>query len=489
MDWRASGDTVQMPLSSRKASSIAILVAGAFFMENLDGTVIATALPQMGYSFHVSPVDLNMGMTVYMLMLAVFIPISGWTADRFGARTVFVSAIAVFTFSSILCGLSNGLWQFTVSRVVQGIGGAMMVPVGRLVVLRTTEKHNLMRSIAYITWPGLVAPVLGPAVGGFVTTYASWHWIFFLNVPLGVIGVACGVLWITNSRAELLRPFDWLGFALTSTACTTFIYGLELIGRQTSPLLKSSLFLAGGPVLGTLAVIHLRRAPAPVIDLFSLKIKTFAVTIRGGSLFRIAISVSPFLLPLMFQVGFGLNAFQSGLLVLALFAGNLGMKTVTTPVLRHFGFRRVLITNGLVTALAILACSALTPNTPRVVIIGLLFVNGLCRSMQFTTLSTLAYVDIPKSQLSSATSFSSMVQQMTMGMGVATGAIALRVAALLKRHSGSTPTMTDFHIAFALASILAAVAVFDCFSLEPEAGAAVSGHRASDYDRDEAVKT
>jgi MFS family permease len=201
-----------------------------------------------------------------------------------------------------------------------------------------------------------------------------------------------------------------------------------------------------------------------------------------------AISVSPFLLPLMFQVGFGLNAFQSGLLVLALFAGNLGMKTVTTPVLRHFGFRRVLIANGLVTALAILACSALTPNTPRMVIIGVLFVNGLCRSMQFTTLSTLAYVDIPKSQLSSATSFSSMVQQMTMGMGVAIGAIALRIAALLKRHVGSTPTMTDFHIAFALVSILAAVAVLDCFSLDPQAGAEVSGHRAV-YNRDEALKT
>ena len=219
-------------ISARKASLIAMLVAGAFFMENLDGTVIATALPQMGNSFHVSPVDLNMGMTAYLLMLAVFIPISGWVADRFGARTVFAAAIAVFTVSSILCGLSGGLWQFTGARIIQGIGGAMMVPVGRLVVLRTTEKHNLVRSIAYITWPGLVAPILGPPVGGFITTYASWHWIFFLNVPLGVIGITLAVLWITNSKADQHKPFDWTGFGLSSTACTSFMYGLYPEARR-----------------------------------------------------------------------------------------------------------------------------------------------------------------------------------------------------------------------------------------------------------------
>jgi EmrB/QacA subfamily drug resistance transporter len=477
-----------MSLPSRKPSLIAILVAGAFFMENLDGTVIATALPQMGHSLQVSPVDLNMGMTAYMLMLAVFIPISGWIADRFGTRTVFASAIAVFTFASILCGLSNGLWQFTSFRVIQGIGGAMMVPVGRLVVLRTTERHNLLRSIAYITWPGLVAPLLGPPVGGFITTYASWRWIFFLNVPLGLIGLMLTVLWITNLRADQVRPFDWTGFVLSSTACTTFMYGLELIGRQSAPWLPTSVFLACGCAVGTLAVFHFRRAPAPVIDLSTLKIRTFAVAISGGSLFRIAISVSPFLLPLMFQVGFGLSAFQSGLLLLALFAGNLGMKTVTTPVLKRFGFRTVLITNGMVTALAILACSALTPHTPRMLILGVLFVNGLCRSMQFTSLSTLAYVDVAKSQLSSATSFSSMMQQMTMGMGVAVGAIALRLAALLKGHIGGAPTMAEFHIAFALVSILATVAVIDCFSLDPHAGAVVSGHRAPSYESDGALK-
>jgi EmrB/QacA subfamily drug resistance transporter len=469
----------ERPLFSAKSTSIAVLVAGAFFMENLDGTIIATALPQIGRSFHVNPVDLNIGMTAYLLMLAVFIPISGWFADRFGARTVLVTAIAVFTVSSVLCGLSGGLWQFTASRVVQGVGGAMMVPVGRLVVLRTTEKHNLIHSITYITWPGLVAPVVGPPVGGFITTYASWHWIFFLNVPLGILAAALAALWVPNSRPGQVKPFDWLGFVLCGTGCLSFMYGLELIGRQNTPWKSASLYLAGGTLLGILAILHFRRAPAPVIDLISLKLKTFAITIGGGSLFRIAISVSPFLLPLMFQVGFGLNAFQSGILMLGLFAGNLGMKTVTTPVLRRFGFRSVLIVNGILTALLMLGCALLTPQTPRFVVLAVLFVNGLCRSMQFTSLSTIAFADVPKSQLSSATSFSSMVTQLSMGTGVAAGAIALRLAAVLNHNPGGTPSIADFHVAFVLVSILTLLAVIDCFTLEPQAGAEVSGHRVS----------
>lgn len=465
----------------RKSTTIAILVAVAFFMENLDGTVIATALPQMGKSFHVSPVDLNIGMTAYLLMLAVFIPISGWVADRIGARTVFASAIAIFTASSVLCGLSNGMWEFTAARIVQGIGGAMMVPVGRLVVLRTTEKHNLMEAIAYITWPGLVAPVVGPPLGGFITTYVSWHWIFFLNVPLGVIGLGLTLLLIKNLKADEIKPFDWIGFALSSTACVSFMYGLELVGREGTQWLTTTLYLASGCVLGALSVFHFRRARAPLLNLNLLKIRTFAITVAGGSLFRISISVSPFLLPLMFQVGFGLNAFQSGLLMLGLFAGNLGMKTVTTPVLRRFGFRSVLIVNGMLTAVLMLACAAIFPQTPRSAIIAILFLNGLCRSMQFTSLSTLAFADVPKSDFGTATSFFSMMTQMAMGMGVAAGAIALRLSSLVTGNTSGTPTTKEFHGAFIFVAILVGVATIDCFSLKPEAGASVSRHRMSGF--------
>jgi len=461
----------------QKSTSISILVATAFFMENLDGTVIATALPQMGKTFHANPVDLNIGMTAYLLMLAVFIPISGWVADRIGARTVFVAAIAIFTASSVLCGLSNGITAFTAARIVQGIGGAMMVPVGRLVVLRTTEKHNLMEAIAYITWPGLVAPVVGPPVGGFITTYFSWHWIFFLNVPIGIIGLVLSLLWIPNLREDKVKPFDWIGFALSSSACVTFMYGMELVGRENATWGPTLFYLICGSALGAMAVLHFRRAATPLLSLVLLKIKTFAITIEGGSLFRVSISVSPFLLPLMFQVGFGLNAFQSGLLMLGLFAGNLSMKPATTAVLRRFGFRSVLIWNGILTGVLMLGCALLFPQTPRTIILAVLFVNGLCRSMQFTSMSTLAFADIPKPDLSSATSFFSMITQMSMGMGVAVGAIALRAAGLLDGNAHGAPTTKEFHIAFFLVAGLTLLGTIDCFTLDPDAGADVSRHR------------
>src|SRR6266853_4143290 len=376
-------EQAEVPVAHRRPAQVALLVAAAFFMENLDGTVIATALPQMALSFHASPVDLNMGMTAYMLTLAVFIPVSGWIADRLGARTVFSSAIGLFTFASVLCGFSNSLAQFTAARILQGMGGAMMVPVGRLVVLRITEKKDLLRSISYITWPGLVAPVLGPPVGGFITTYSSWRWIFYLNVPLGVVALALASWCITNEPESTTRPFDWLGFALAGTCCVAFMYSLELMGRQTSQWSTIGLFLGYSVLAGWSAVHHMHRAAHPLINFACLRIPTFAVAIWGGSLFRIAIMASPFLLPLLFQVAFGMNAFQSGLLVLTMFAGNLAMKTATTPLLRGFGFRKVLVTNGLISGALIAGCGFLVPQTPRLAIMSLLFLHGLSRSMQF----------------------------------------------------------------------------------------------------------
>jgi EmrB/QacA subfamily drug resistance transporter len=464
---------------TQNSKTISILVATAFFMENLDGTVIATALPDMGKSFHVSPVDLNIGMTAYLLMLAVFIPISGWVADRIGARTVFVSAIAIFTASSILCGLSNGIVTFTGARIIQGIGGAMMVPVGRLVVLRTTEKHNLIDAITFITWPGLIAPVVGPPVGGFITTYASWHWIFFLNVPLGIIGMALSSFLIPNLREDGVKPFDWIGFVLSASACVSFVYGMELVGRESAQWKPTVAYLVAGCVLGLFCVLHFLRAQAPLLSLALLKIKTFAISLQGGSLFRIAISVTPFLLPLMFQIGFGLNAFQSGLLMLGLFAGNLMMKAAVTPILRRFGFRTVVTTNGILNAILMAGCALLFPQTPTIIVLLILFVNGLSRSMQFTAVGTLAFADIAKPEMSSATSFFSMITQMSMGMGVAVGAIALRIAGSLDGNSHGTPTTKEFHIAFLLVALLSVVATLDCFLLAPDAGAAVSGHRMS----------
>ncbi len=445
-------------------------------MENLDGTVIATALPQMARSFAMSPVDLNLGMTAYMLTLAVFIPASGWFADRFGARTVFGGAILGFTAASVLCALATGLWSFTAARVLQGIAGAMMVPVGRLVVVRATEKRDLMRMIGIIVWPGLVAPVLGPPLGGFITTYASWRWIFLLNVPLGLVGIVLAGMLIRNERGPEKKPFDWLGFAWGGGACVSFMYGIELLGRQDAAWGEVGGFVVLAAILGVFAWRHARSHAHPLLDLRALKIPSFAVVVWGGSLFRIAISTAPFLLPLLFQVGFGMDAFHSGLLVLTLFAGNLAMKAVTNPVLRRFGFRTTLLGNGLVVVVAAAACAFFTPATPWPAIAAVLFVNGLCRSMQFTSLTTLSLAEIPGPQMSGASTLSSMVQQMTLGMGIAFGALALRIGAFAEGNATGTPTVMDFHIAFGLVAVLALAALFDVRKLAADAGAEVSGH-------------
>jgi MFS family permease len=369
------------------------------------------------------------------------------------------------------------LWEFIFARVLQGIGGAMMVPVGRLVVLRVTEKKDLMRAMAYLTWPGLAAPVLGPPLGGFITTYASWRWIFFLNVPLGIIAMVLALRWVHSDRMHAERPLDWKGFALAGSACTSLLYGMELIGRPEQGWTAPVLFLAYGLAAGALAVRHVQRVEHPILDLTALRIHTYSVSQISGTFFRVAVSVSPFLLPLMFQVPFGMNAFHSGLLLLAMFFGNFSMKSVTTPVLRRFGFRRVLVVNGLITGVMLLSFALLTPQTPLVLIVLLLFIHGLSRSMQFTGVNTLAYVDVPKPQMSGANTLASVVQQLGIGMGVAVGALALRGAAWLRGNHTATPALGDFHVAFAMVALMAFWAVRDCRALDPHAGAEVTGHR------------
>jgi EmrB/QacA subfamily drug resistance transporter len=456
----------------RQNWTIALLVAGAMFMEQLDGTVIATALPQMAASFDVGPVDLNVGISAYLLTLAVFIPASGWMADKFGSRSVFIAAIATFTLASILCGLGQTLWQFIGSRVLQGVGGAMMVPTGRLIVLRNTEKQHLMKAIAYLTWPALSAPVLGPPLGGLITTYATWRWIFILNVPLGLIAIACARALIPNVRGEGRGPFDWRGFAMTGFAGFGLVYSLESIGRGHMSMAMSAILLAASILIGVLAISHLLGAKYPLLDLAAFRAPTFMIAVRGGTAFRAAITALPFLLPLLFQLVFGLDPFASGLLLLALFAGNLGMKPATSAVLNRFGFRSTLLGNGAIAIATMFACALLTPQTPEALIVPLLFVSGLARSMQFTTVNTLAFADLPQEKMSGANTLFSMMQQMAAALGVAVGAIALRLGSLTDPASDSV-TARDFQLAFCVVGVLAALALLDFRRLSPDAADAL----------------
>jgi len=467
------------------------VVAAAFFMEYLDTTVIATALPQMARTFGVGPNEVSLGMTAYMLSLAVFIPISGWVADRIGSRTVFAAALVTFTAASVLCGLANGLTWFTLTRVLQGMGGAMMVPVGRAIVVRNTPASGMMRAISTITWPAIVAPVVGPTVGGFITTYASWRWIFFLNVPFGIATLVAALNIVPNQRDAGRRLFDLSGFLLSGAALICILYGTELASHENTNLLVAAGLVGCGMLIGAVAVWRLRSSPSPLLDLSTLKIQTYSVTVLWGAVTRVGIEAVPYLLPLLLQIGFGLSAFHSGLLLLATATGNLGMKLFTTPIIRRFGFRSVAIVDVTLAAVFITACGWLTASTPLVVMLLVLLCYGLARSLQFTWLATMAYADVGDRQKSSASTLWSVAQQMTLGMGIALGALCLRFSTFLDRggwgagHAGAAAavgavggahfSVENFRWAFSIAGAVVLVSVIGYLRLPRDAGESVRG--------------
>ncbi len=459
------------PAGQSPLGPLPYVVAATFFMEYLDTTIIATALPQMAQAFRISPNALSLGMSAYMIALAIFIPASGWVADRFGSRSVFFSAIATFTIASILCGFSQNVVEFTAARVLQGMGGALMVPVGRLIVVRSTEKNRLMRAISTITWPGIVAPVVGPPLGGFITTYASWRLIFLLNVPV-CLAVLCAVMaWVPNLRGDRRKPLDIAGLALSGIALTAILYGADSASQTgTNPLIGLSL-VALGVGVGALAFRHARRHPHPLIDISTLKIPTFSVTVVTGSLTRIGIGAVPYLMPLLFQIGFGLSAFHSGLLLLASAIGNLGMKALTTSILQRYGFKRVAIIDCMICGVFTIACGLLTPAVPLAWTLFVVLVYGITRSMQFSTMATLAYADVPSPQMSAANTLWNASAQMATGLGIAFGALALRAASALNADSAHHAfTLGDFRLAFLSAGLLTLVSIGGYVGLASNAG-------------------
>jgi EmrB/QacA subfamily drug resistance transporter len=454
---------------------VALIVSCAFFMQQLDGTIIATALPRMAAAFHDLPVNLSIGMTAYLLTVAACIPTSGWMADRYGSRTVFAGAIVVFTVGSILCGLSNSLAWFTGARIVQGIGGAMMVPVGRLVVLRGTPKSELIRAMSFITIPGLVAPVLGPPLGGFITTFASWRWIFLLNIPIGILGLLLVRLFMQDEKAPDVRPFDGRGFLLSACGLTGIVFGLNAFARPDTHWPLALATIVGGLALTALAVRHALRHPQPLLSLKVLEIKNYAIgTLWGGMAFRITVGALPFLWPLLFQLAFGYTAFLSGVLVMVCSIGDLSMQALTRRILARFGFRRTLLVNGGVIIATTALCATLVPQTPLAVIAALLLCCGLSRSLQFTGVNTLAYVDIPAPLMSSASSLASTFQQLAIGFGVAFGAIALRAAAAVRGGEAGIPQLVDFRLAFGLVALVGVLSWFYLSRLAHDAGAAAT---------------
>ncbi len=463
---------------SPQARNVALVVAASFFMQMLDSVIIVTALPEMARDFGVDTLAMSIGVTIYMLATAIFIPAAGWLADRFGARRVFIASIAVFTAASLACGFAADLGQFVAARAIQGIGGAVMVPVGRLIVLRSARKSEIVQAIGLIVWPALFAPVVGPAIGGFLTTYVSWEWNFWINIPLGLAGIFL-VARIVPEDGELKRTsFDWVGFVLCGTSLAGLLYGFETFANGAMPRYAAVAMVATGIVVGVLTVLWLRRRPHPLLDLSALKVQTFAVSEGlAGAAFRLAINATPFLLPLMFQIAFGLDPFQAGGLVVAYFLGNLAMKSVTTRVLRTFGFRRVLVVNGSLAAASVALCGLLGPAMPYPVIVTILFVAGLTRSMQFTALATLAFADIDAEQRSSASTLSAMFQQVAMVFGIALATAFLNLSQAAR--SGAALALADFRTAFLLMAAIVLLGAAMMLRLPRNAGVEVSGHRLS----------
>ncbi|HBS0474505.1 TPA: MFS transporter [Klebsiella pneumoniae] len=459
----------------RAFSAPALLVAGAFFMEFLDGTVIATALPDMARDFGVTAVELNIGISAYLITLAVLIPASGWIADRFGARAIFTLALAIFTLASVFCGLSTEVHIFVAMRILQGVGGALMVPVGRLAVLRTTPKHQLIKAIATLTWPALVAPIIGPPLGGFITRYASWHWIFFINVPLGLAAIILSLHIIPDIRETERRSFDLSGFITTSVAMVSLVTAMERLGDRQPQIWPTLALAALGFGCLLYSIRHFRRAAAPMVRLDALQVPTFRVTMYGGSLFRASISAVPFLLPLLFQVGFGMDPFHSGLLVLAVFVGNLTIKPATTPLIRWLGFRRLLLINGALNVCSLLACALLTPQTPVWAIMLILYLGGVFRSIQFTGVSTLAFADVPAAQMSDANTLFSTASQLAVGLGITLGAIGIRLGEQVGDwlHLTELPGIS-FRLSFVFIALICLVGMIDSLHLAKTAGSSVS---------------
>jgi len=426
-----SSPVADPPLTPNERTAVRMIpfiVGCALFMQMLDATVVATALPVMAIALDTTPVKMNVTITSYLLALAVFVPISGWAADRFGARRVFLAAIVLFSLSSVACALSQTLWQLVASRTIQGAAGAMMVPVGRIILLRRTPKADLLKAMAFLSMPALLGPVIGPPLGGFLVTYASWPWIFLINLPVGALGIVLVLRYIQNDPPSHTRPLDWPGFILSGVCLATLVSGFEALGHEDATLSHIALLIGTGLACGLFYIWHARRIEHPILDLSLLRVPTFAISILGGNLCRFTVGATPFLLALLLQIGFGMSAFAAGMITFTSAAGALLMKLIATRIIGYFGFRRVLIVNALLAGAFVALCGLFTATTPVWLMVAVLLVGGFFRSLQFTAVNTLTYADLGSLDMSRASTFASMAQQLGISLGVGSAALVLNLS-------------------------------------------------------------
>jgi EmrB/QacA subfamily drug resistance transporter len=453
---------------------IPLIVAFAFLMEQLDSTIVTTAIPDMARSLRVAPLQMNLAITSYILSLAVFIPVSGWIADRFGARRVFAAALLIFTIASALCGLAQSLPVLILTRVIQGFGGAMMTPVGRLILLRAFPRSQLVTAMTYMSVPAIIGPTIGPLLGGVLTTYAEWRWIFYVNVPIGLVGIVLALRYVQDAQVDSPPRFDVPGFLLVGGGLSMLQFALENVGHPVVP--RSLVFVFGGVALALLLIFraYAKRHDNPAVDLSLFEIRSFRVSTMAGGVSRIGINAIPFMLPLLFQIGFGLSPVQSGSLTFVLSLGAMAVRPITLRLLRELGFRGLLAANGVLCAFVIAAFALTTKETPHWVIVLHVMAFGVVRSVQFMTTNALTYADTPVSKLSRSTSLGSVIQQLTVSFGVSIAATLLALIA----GPGMLPSVADFHHAFLLVALITLVSAPGFLLLTRTDGAHVSRYRS-----------
>ncbi len=463
------------PVLLRPSRSLPIVLAVALFMENMDSTVIATSLPQIASDIGTSPVALKLALTAYLVSLAIFIPVSGWMADRYGAKNVFRAAIAVFVAGSLACAFANSLGAFVVSRFLQGMGGAMMTPLARLVLVRSTPKAALVSTMAWLTTPALIGPMVGPPIGGFITTYFSWHWIFILNVPIGIIGIIAATRVLPEIPREGRRKLDVTGFLLAAMAAAGIVFGLSVISLPALPPAFGIVTAAIGLASLGLYVRHALRTTNPLLDVRLFKLPIFRAALGGSICFRIGTGAMPFLLPLMFQLAFGLSPLQSGLITFVSAIGALSVKSLAAGILRRAGFRTVTIATAIIGAAFLAANALFTPTTPYLLILAVLLMGGFVRSLFFSSANTLIFADIDDRQASQATAIAATIQQMSVALGVAFAGGLLEATAAI---TGDGLDRFAFSVAFAAVGALAMLSAIFFVRMPADAGSAISGHAA-----------
>jgi EmrB/QacA subfamily drug resistance transporter len=455
---------------------VTLTVAGIVFMLLLDGTILNTSLPAMAVALQVPPLDLSAAVTIYLLTGAAALPLASWLADRYGLRRLFVISVGLFTAASLLCGLAQSAPQLVAARALQGLGAGLMLPLGRTIAFQRARQQDLLAVTALLTWPALFAPVLGPPLGGFITTYLSWRWNFFLNVPLGALAIVLILRWVRKEPPAAPRPLDLPGAAGAVLGLTLLIGGLEWLAHVVGTAAATPAALATLAGLGCLAwtVRHLRRARNPLVSLAPFSHRTFSVaTATGGTFASMCLQATPFLLPLLFQLALGRDAVGAGALLLPYFLGNLGMKSITTPILVRFGFRRTMIVAGACNAVAIAAFGAVSAQTPWGVLAAMLVIAGCARSMLMTTINTLTFADVPPAERGAASTLSSVSIQVAAALGVAIGALLLAGAQAL--HGHAQLAMADFRLAFVAMGGICGLTVLQFWRLPAAAGAEVTG--------------